>query len=57
MVSISSWVTHTLPDGYEGGAARTKRAAAAGCAVVVDVQREAQAVLKKKSSATVSQQC
>lgn len=35
MVSISSWVTHTLPDGYKGQSPRD-RAAAAG--VVVEVR-------------------
>lgn len=35
MVSISSWVTQTLPDGYKGQSPRDK-AAAAG--LVVEVQ-------------------
>lgn len=50
-VSISSWVTHTLPDGYKGRSPRD--GAAAG--LVVWVRWEGQAVLKKKSSTTVSQ--
>lgn len=35
MVSISSWVTHTLPDGYKGRSPRDRAAAAAGLVVEV----------------------
>lgn len=53
MVSISSWVTQTLPDGYEEEGAGPERQSSSG--LVVQVQWEGQAVLKKKSSTTVSQ--
>lgn len=44
MVSISSWVTHTLPDGYRGQSPRD----GAEAGLVVEIQWEGQAVLKKK---------
>lgn len=53
MVSISSWVTQTLPDGYEEEGEGPERQSSSG--VVVQVRWEGQAVLKKKSSTTVSQ--
>lgn len=33
MVSISSWVTHTLPDGYRAGGAGPKRQSSGGLVV------------------------
>lgn len=56
MVSISSWVTHTLPDGYRVGGGQSPRdRVAAAVRLVIEVRQEGQAVLKKKSSTTVSQ--